>query len=470
MTDSPVPTATAELPPLTSREPAADNAPDSPRAATPQRVAAGGFRLFLIVWFGQLISLVGSSLTGFALGVWVYQRTGSVTQFSLISLFTTLPGIILSPVAGALVDRWDRRWAMVLSDSGAALATLTIAVLLYLNRLPLWYVYVAMTASSTFSAVQWPAYTAATTLLVPKRHLGRAAGLRNLSQSAANLVAPVLGGILLLAIGIHGVILIDFATFLFAVSTLMLVRIPRPEESAEARQAKGSIWREAGYGWSYVRARQGLFGLLVFSALANLALGLVQVLAPPMVLAFGTAAQLGTALSIAGAGFLAGSLLTSVWGGLRRKIDGILVFSTLCGVSILAVGLRPSLVLFTAAAFLFYFAYAVSGAAGQALWQVKVAPDVQGRVFAIRRLVGWSTFPLAYLCAGPLADHLFTPLLMPGGALAGSLGAVLGTGKGRGIGLLLVLNGLFLAVVSVGAYLFPRVRRIEQELPDMISD
>jgi MFS family permease len=450
----------------------ADSAPYGASVAGAEPAAS--FPVFLWIWFGQLLSVVGSGLTGFALGVWVYQRTGSVTQFALISLFTTLPGIVLSPLAGALVDRWDRRRAMILADLGAALATAAIALLLYFGRLPLWFLYLAMTASSIFVSLQWPAFTAATTLLVPKRHLARSAALRNLSQSAATLAAPILGGVLLLAIHIYGVLLVDFASFLVSVLILLFVRIPSPAKGAETavagERAGGSLFREAAYGWRYVRERPGLFALLLLAAFSNLALGLVQVLAAPMVLAFATASALGTALSIAGAGMLVGSLVMSVWRGPRRRIDGTLLFMVVVGLFIAAAGLRPSLPLFATAAFLFYFTFAVSGACGQALWQVKVAPEVQGRVFAIRRMVGWSTFPLAYLCAGPLADRLFEPALAPGRPLAHLLGGLFGIGRGRGIGVLLSLTGLFLALVSAAAYLFPRLQRIEEELPDTIND
>jgi MFS transporter, DHA3 family, macrolide efflux protein len=400
----------------------------------------------------------------------MYQRSGLVTQLALVSLFTSLPGILLSPVAGALVDRWDRRRVLLWSDSASAVATVTIAGLLWVDRLPVWYVYLAVAVGSASSAFQWPAYAAATTQLVAKRDLGRAAGLRNLSQSASNLLAPALGGALLLAIGLRGILAIDFLTFLFAVSTLACVRIPRQEASAEGLQGRGSLWREAAQGWSFVRRRSGLVGLLVLAAVSNLAIGFVQVLVPPMVLAFASPAGLGTALSVAGAGTLAGSLAVGLWRGPRRLVRGILDFGIVCGLCIAAGGLRPSLALFTVAGFLYFFTFAVSGAYGQALWQVKVPPDLQGRVFAIRRLVGWSTFPLAYVAAGPLADRLFEPLLAAGGPLAGTAGLLVGTGRGRGIALLLVLTGLLLALSSAGAYLLPRVRRLEDELPDRIAD
>ena len=260
------------------------------------------------------MSLVGSSLTGFALGVWVYQRSGSVTQFALISLFTALPGIVFSPVAGALVDRWDRRRAMMLSDAGAGACTLAVAVLLLAGRLEVWHIYIAMALSSTFSAFQWPAYSAATTLLVPKEQFGRASGMVQLGEAVAQIASPVLAGVLMGFIGIHGVILIDVATFLFALVTLLAVRVPRPETTAEGKAAKGSLLHEAAFGWTYIRARPGLLGLLLFFAATNFATGIVGVLFTPLVLSFTTVDVLGLLMSIGGLGILAGSLTMSALG------------------------------------------------------------------------------------------------------------------------------------------------------------
>jgi MFS transporter, DHA3 family, macrolide efflux protein len=183
-------------------------------------------RVFILIWFGQLVSLIGSSLTDFALDIWVYQRTGSITQFTLMTISSALPMIVISPLAGVLVDQWNRRWIMILSDSGAALATVVIALLIVTNQIEIWHIYLATAISSSFCALQWPAYNAATTLLVSKQHLSRASGMIQLAASATQLISPVLGGVLLGIIRIEGIILLDFATFFVSLITLFLVRFP----------------------------------------------------------------------------------------------------------------------------------------------------------------------------------------------------------------------------------------------------
>jgi len=427
-------------------------------------------RVFIVVWLGQLVSLVGSGLTSFALGLWVYQRTGSVTQFALISLFVVLPGVILSPLAGALVDRWDRRWVMILSDAGAGLSTLMMALLFFTGRVQVWHICLAAGASATFGTFQYPAYAAATTLLVSNHNLGRANGMVQFGRAASEILAPALAGVLVLTIRVEGVLLIDFVTFLFAVTTLLFVRFPQPEITSVGQASKGSLWRKAAYGWTYVAARRGLLGLLVFFAIVNFLWGLVGASITPMILGFTSADVLGIIISVAGGGMLIGSLAMSAWGGPKHRINGVLFFELLSGLCFLLIGLRPSAWLVAIGAFCAHLTIAFVYGSNQAIWQNRVPPDVQGRVFAAQQMIATSSRPLAYLVAGPLADELFEPLLAPGGPLAGSIGQIVGVGPGRGIGLLFLIMGVLKVAASLGGYLYSPIRRVEDESPDALVE
>jgi MFS family permease len=422
--------------------------------------------VFLIVWIGQVISSIGTGLTSFALGVQVYQATGSITRFALISLFATLPGILLGPLAGALVDRWDRRSAMILSDIGAGVCTLAVFLLLASGRLALWQIYMAVCISGTFGALRIPALTAATTQLVPARLYGRASGMLQVMQVGQYLVSPLLAGALIGAIGLGGVVLIDFSTFLIALFTLLAVRIPRPAVTTEGRRVQGSLLREALFGWRYINDRAGLRGLMVLFAIANFTTEMSLVLFTPLFLTLGSAAALGRAISIAGVGFLAGSLLMSVWGGGRRRVRTVLASLLALGTFMGLIGLNTSVPFITSCIFMTAFCSPIVSAANQAIWQAKVAPDVQGRVFAIRRTIILAAPPLAYALAGPLADHLFEPLLRSGGALAANMGRVIGVGPGRGIALIFLLMGILLAAATLAGQLAPRLRQVEDELPE----
>jgi MFS transporter, DHA3 family, macrolide efflux protein len=432
-----------------------------------ERTRAFGFGL---VWVGQLVSLVGSGLTQFALGVWVYQQTGSVTRFSLIALSGALPGLLLAPLAGALVDRWDRRRVMLLADVAAGAGTLAAALLLRAGGLEVWHVYAVVATGSVARAFHWPAYVASTSLLLPKRHFGRASGLMQLGHAAAEMVAPVLAGLLMVTIGLQGVLLVDFATFLFAAACLLPVAIPSPSAPAGGRPGDGSLASEALYGWRFIRAYPGLLGLLLYFAMINFVYSLSSVLLVPLVLAFSTESVLGTVLSVSNAGLLVGGVAMSATGGPRQRIHGILGFGVLLGVALAAAGLRPYAPLIAAACFVMMAGAPVINGCSQAIWQSKVPPDVQGRVFTIRRVVAQFTAPLALLIAGPLAERVFEPLLAPGGGLAGSAGRILGTGPGRGIGLLYVLLAVLPVLGSLWGYRNPRIRWVESELPDLVED
>jgi DHA3 family macrolide efflux protein-like MFS transporter len=429
-----------------------------------------GITTFAIIWLGQCVSLVGSGLTSFALGVWVFESTGSATQFALIGLCAVLPRVLLSPLAGTIVDRWDRRRVMIVSDAGAGLSTLLLALLLFAGQLEMWHIYLLTMVNAAFGTVQWPAFAAVTTLLVSKQNLGRANGMVQLGQAVSEILAPALAGILVGLIQLEGVILIDFATFVVAVSTLLLVRFPKPEASAEDVPAKTSLWRQLTIGWTYISARPGLLGLLVFTAVVNFVWGMVGALIVPLVLGWTSSDVLGIIISGAGMGLLTGSLLMSIWGGPRRRVNGVIYFELLSGLCFMLIGLSPSFWPTALGAFGAHLTIAVVFGSNQAIWQSKVAPDIQGRVFATQQMVARAAAPLAYLLAGPLADRVFDPLLADGGPLAGSVGQMLGTGPGRGIGLLFVLMGAIKILISLAGQLNPHIRCVEDELPDaMVS-
>ena len=434
-----------------------------------QPVSTNKMHVFLIVWFGQLVSLLGSGLTRFALGVWTYQKTGSATQLGLVAFFPEIAIFFISPLAGALVDRWDRRKVMILSDIGAALSTLIVVFLLWSGNIQVWHLYITAAISAICSTFQWPAYTATTALLVPKEHMGRATGMIQLGQAVGQLAAPIIAGSLWQIIGLPGIIAIDFATFLFSVITLALLRFPTPPVTAEGLNSKGSLWKEATYGARYIYRRPGLLGMLVFLAIISFNLGMMQVPLTPLVLSFSTPAVLGTVMSTAGMGMLIGSIIISAWGGPKRRINLVLSFGILQGICLFIIGVQPNTWLILAGVFIFLVGFPIIAGTAEAIWMVKVAPDVQGRVFSTRNMIVASTMPIAFLAAGPLADNLFEPWMQAGGRLSASAGVFLGVGPGRGIGLLFICLGICAALSTAAGLMSSRLRNVEDELPDQVQ-
>ncbi|MEJ2209345.1 MAG: MFS transporter, partial [Anaerolineae bacterium] len=334
--------------------------------------------------------------------------------------------------------------------------------------LVIWPIYALSFVNAAFGTLQWPAFAATTSLLVPKKNLGRANGLMQFGQAASEILAPALAGVLVVTIRLGGVLLIDVATFVFAVATLLLVRVPRPEAAVVRGSGKTTLWNDLTLGWRYISARPGLKGLLLFFAVVNLLWAMVGALITPMILSWTTSDELGLIVAIAGAGMFAGSLLMSTWGGPRRRIDGVLRFELLSGLCFVLMGLRPSFWPVAAGAFGAHVTIAVVFGSNQAIWQSKVAPEVQGRVFATQQMVARAAAPLAYLLAGPLADRVFNPLLTADSPLAGGIGQLLGTGPGRGIGLIFVLMGAVKVAVTLIGRASPRIRYVEDELPDAV--
>jgi DHA3 family macrolide efflux protein-like MFS transporter len=378
---------------------------------TIRRYQNPGTLTFGIVWFGQLISFIGSGLTSFGLGVWIYQSTGSITRFALISMFANLPGALLGPFAGTLVDRWDRRKAMLYSDLGAGISTMAIFVLFLSGCLELWHIYFAMFVSGTCAALRWPALNAATTQLVSKEQYSHVNGLLQIVLVGRVLVSPLLAGVLIGWIGLQGVILIDFITFLFAFSTLQVISIPLPEATAEGKASRGSFLKETVYGWGYITARPGLFALMNLFSLVNFLMEMTVVLFTPLVLSFGSPAVLGSVMSIGGIGYLAGSVVISTWNGMKRRVHMVIGSMFLMGLFMVVIGLQPTLPLVTVGTFMALFCLPILSCADQVIWQQKVASDLQGRVFAIRGAIVLATPTLAYLMAGPVGDQVFEPLM-----------------------------------------------------------
>ncbi|KLU63519.1 enterobactin exporter EntS [Peptococcaceae bacterium CEB3] len=423
------------------------------------------FRNYVLMWIGELISVTGSGLSGFALGVWVFQLSRSVTLYSLIAFSTALPGVLLSPIIGAIVDRWDRRYAMMFSDTGASLATLALVILVFTNRLELWHIYIFTLIISVFSAFRWPAYKASVVMLVDKEQLGRANGMDQLSVALSQLLPPVTAGFLVAFIGIKGILIIDFVTYYFAIAMVFMIRIPAPEQ--DGIPEKTSLLQDAADGWRYLTARPGLLALMFFNGAVNFAVASASVLITPMILSIASESTLGAVLSIGGCGMLVSGLMLSLCRKPEQNLQTALFFGALFGVSLAIAGLRPSVILITIASFLVFFSLAVINASSQVVFQKKVSPHIQGRVFAVRRMITWAAPGLAYLVSGPLADRVFKPLLLPHGALANSVGRVIGIGAGRGIALLILALGLLTVMITLGVYIYPRLRNLEKEVPDV---
>ncbi len=435
-----------------------------------------GMLAFYIVALGQLISILGTSMTQFALTIWSWKfvteiqpSTDPATAMALVGFFNFLPEVLLSPVAGALVDRWNRKQVMMLVDLAAGLATVVVFMLYISGQLQIWHLYVAGAFTGAFKSFQFPAYSAAISTMIPKKQYARADAVLGLTESIPFILAPVGAAFLLGIIGIDGVMLIDIVTFSAAVGALLFIHVPQPERSVASQGQPASLLQDSLFGFRYIFRRPSLLGLQMIFFWGNLLFSLGFVLVAPMILARtdNNEQVLGYIQSAAGIGAIIGGVLLAAWGGLKRRVYGLLMgwfFASLLGNVLLGIG--RDLPLWLVASFGGAFFNVFINASNQAIWQSKVPPDVQGRVFAARRMIAQIVGPVGILLAGPLADRVFEPGMREGGWLAGMFGWLVGTGPGTGMALLLVITGALMMLLGPAGYFIPDIRDAESLLPD----
>jgi MFS transporter, DHA3 family, macrolide efflux protein len=438
-----------------------------------------GMRAFWLVAIGQFISLTGSAMTQFALGIWVFQQTGQATPLAGIAVANALP-IFLSPVIGALVDRWNRKLTMMISDLGAGIVTIMLFFLFSTGNLQIWHLMLGAFISSLCGMFQWPAYSAAISVMVSKEQYTRANALQGLAESASGILAPSLAAALLVgvviggqqiipALGVAGIMMLDIVTFIAAIGALLIITVPQPERSATGAKAQSSFWSEMSFGFRYIFTRPGLLGLQLVFMFGNLFAGIGGTLLVPMILSRSDNNEqiLGLVTSMFGIGGIVGGLLLSLWGGPKRRVNGVLmghILSSLGGTLLFGLGRIAPIWMF--AAFFTSFVIPALNGSNQSIWQAKVPPDVQGKVFAIRRMIAWGANPLAALLAGFLADQVFEPAMREGGTLVPLFSGLVGSGPGAGMALIFILVGICGALVGAAGYLVPAIRNVEDDLPD----
>jgi MFS transporter, DHA3 family, macrolide efflux protein len=423
---------------------------------------------FILVWIGQIISILGSSMTGFGLTIWMYQQTKSATAMAMMQVAFITPFLILSPIAGVMVDRYNRKLMMMVSDLCAAISTVSVLILFATGHMHFWYLYIANILAGIGNTFQWPAYSAAISTMVPKEQYGRANGLMSLLDAGPGVLAPLLAGALLPFIKITGIMVIDIVTFVIAIGALLIVVVPQPEKTEEGRQGQGSLLKESAYGFKYIFTRPSLLGLQLIFLFGNLFSGISWAIFAPMVLARTNSNSLifGSVQTAGAIGGILGGVLMSAWGGFKRRVHGVLFGHILAGMASAMLGVAVGLPLWIPFMVLTSALIPLINTSNQAIWQSKVAPDVQGRVFSARRLIAWITNPISPIIGGTLADFVLEPAMKTQTGLARLFGPLLGTGPGAGMGLLFFFCSLLVILVGVTGYFIKPIRNAESLLPD----
>jgi MFS family permease len=426
-----------------------------------------GMRAFGILWAGQVVSALGTRMINFMLGIWVWQRTGHVSALSLLTFFAYGATVVCSPLAGVLVDRVSRRLTIMLSDVGSAITTTIMLVLFLTGQAHLWALIATNTLTGAFLAFQYPAYASTIAGMLPKENYPRANGMMSLVRSLPTIVAPALAGLLLKGFGTTGVLGVCIGAYLVAIGTVFLVRLPSaPGGVAQGESAARGSWTA---GFRYIAHRRGLAVLLALTTVVSFTSAMGYVAVIPMILTRtgNNQVELGIVQSVGAVGGVCGALALTAGRVPRRKmtgvIGGVLAFSVLGQITI---GVGRTMLIWVVAWFFAWLAVPFVEGCSQTIWQQKVIPSVQGRVFATTQLFENLALPVGFVISGILIDDYFEPLMKSDKGLAVPLSWLVGTGSAAGISLIFVLAGGFGAVCALAALAMGSVRNLENRLPD----
>ena len=425
------------------------------------------FRKFILLWSGELISAIGSGLTAFGLGIYVFKMTGKVSAMALVTLLAFMPSLLLSAPAGMLADRYDRRLLMVLGDSLSGVGLTFILICLLRGEAQFWQICVGVTISSVFSSLLAPAYKATVTDLLTKEQYTKASGLVQMADSSKYLISPIIAGFLLSVSDIKFLLMIDICSFFVAVTTTLAVRGSLSQKKYE--QAKSFI-SEFKDGWGAVTQNRGVFILVIMTSVMTFFLGVIQTLSMPMILAFSNSSAVGTGETICASGMLVTSVILGIL-PIKKDYVKILSVSWFCaGIFMAVFGLRENFVLICVSGFLFFAMFPFANTSLDFLIRTNIKNSVQGRAWGLIGVISQLGFVVAYALSGVLADYVFTPLLLRGGLLAGSVGKIIGTGTGRGTAFLIMISGVLVCVTSVILYNVKSIKKLESRGDLCISE
>ncbi|MFE6337366.1 amino acid adenylation domain-containing protein [Streptomyces sp. NPDC057798] len=422
---------------------------------------------FLAVAAGQLVSMAGTSMTEFALPLWVFLGSGSLLQLGLLSSLALVPGLLVAPLAGAVADRFSRRRVMIAADVAALLIQglmLTLLLAGALTDAALYPLMALLSVALTFQRISW---ASAVPQLAPKQYLGHANGLVQAGAGTVQFAVPLLATAVLATVGLRGILIIDVCTYAVAIAVTASLRFP----ARLGWRRRESVGEEIRAGFRLAMSTPGFRAMLLFFAVTNLLLGPLLILFQPLVLGFTGLGDVARVSLAGGVGIAAGGALMAFWGGPKqRRMTGVLLAFLVLAACCAVTGLRPSLPLVAAGVFGMFAGLTVMNAIYATIIQVKVPARFHGRIFAVNTVFAWCTMPVGFLLLGPGTAALLEPAMEPDGTLAGTAGRILGTGEGRGLGLMYVLFGLALVLVVLCARRIPALARFDDEVPDARPD
>ena len=419
---------------------------------------------FYKLWLGELISNIGSGMTAFALSVYVYEKTGSVSYISLITLLSFMPSIILSPIGGLLADRYDRRLLMIIGDLFSGLGLVYILWNIQAGEKSIVPIFVGITFSSIFTSLLEPSYRATLTDILDEENYAKASGLIQAAGSAKYLISPVIAGMILSVADIRVILLLDILTF---ITTCLMIFLVRKSMNSEMQNYKKDSFKGLLEGLFIIKENRGVYSLVIIMFFVCFFMGFIQILIRPMILALSSVKTAGMMESLCAAGLLIGSLWIGI-AGIKKNYSKILAVACFfCGIFMSMTGVNENLAIIGISTFLFFSTLPFMNSCADVLVRVSVPNELQGRVWGLISLITQMGTVTAYIISGVMADYIFEPMFNKNGILVENIGMIIGTGKGRGIGFMLILSGIGMLIMAIVIWKNGEIREVSEKCVDL---
>ena len=419
---------------------------------------------FYKLWLGELISNIGSGMTAFALSVYVYEKTGSVSYISIITLLSFMPSIILSPIGGLLADRYDRRLLMIIGDLFSGLGLIYILWNIQAGEKSIVPIFLGITFSSIFTSLLEPSYRATLTDILEEENYAKASGLIQVAGSAKYLISPVIAGMILSVADIRVILLLDILTF---ITTCLMIFLVRKSMNSEMQNCKKDSFKGLLEGLFIIKENRGVYSLVIIMFFVCFFMGFIQILIRPMILELSSVKTAGMMESLCAAGLLIGSLWIGI-AGIKKNYSKILAVACFfCGIFMSMTGVNENLAIIGISTFLFFSTLPFMNSCADVLVRVSVPNELQGRVWGLISLITQMGTVAAYIISGIMADYVFEPMFNKNGILVENIGMIIGTGKGRGIGFMLILSGIGMLIMAIVIWKNREIREVSEKCVDL---
>ena len=419
---------------------------------------------FYKLWLGELISNIGSGMTAFALSVYVYEKTGSVSYISIITLLSFMPSIILSPIGGLLADRYDRRLLMITGDLFSGLGLIYILWNIQAGEKSIVPIFLGITFSSIFTSLLEPSYRATLTDILDEENYAKASGLIQAAGSAKYLISPVIAGMILSVADIRVILLLDILTF---ITTCLMIFLVRKSMNSEMQNYKKDSFKGLLEGLFIIKENRGVYSLVIIMFFVCFFMGFIQILIRPMIFELSSVKTAGMMESLCAAGLLIGSLWIGI-AGIKKNYSKILAVACFfCGIFMSMTGVNENLAIIGISTFLFFSTLPFMNSCADVLVRVSVPNELQGRVWGLISLITQMGTVTAYIISGVMADYIFEPMFNKNGILVENIGMIIGTGKGRGIGFMLILSGIGMLIMAIVIWKNGEIREVSEKCVDL---